>query len=37
VGLGTVHTSLAFLTVIIALVAWVTFEGDRTEKADPAQ
>src|SRR5258706_1954466 len=37
VGLGTAHTSLAFLTVIIALVAWVTFEGDRTEKADPAQ
>ena len=37
VGLGTVHTSLAFLTVIIALVAWVTFEGDRTEQAGPAQ
>jgi uncharacterized membrane-anchored protein len=26
VGLGTIHTSLAFLTVIVALVAWVTFE-----------
>src|ERR1700726_3214664 len=37
VGLGTVHTSLAFLTVIIALVAWVTFEGDRAGGADPAQ
>ena len=37
VGLGTVHTSLAFLTVIIGLVAWVTFEGDRTERADPAE
>lgn len=37
VGLGTIHTSLAFLTVIIALVAWVTFEGDRTESADPAE
>ena len=37
VGLGTIHTSLAFLTVIIVLVAWVTFEGDRTEQADPAQ
>jgi uncharacterized membrane-anchored protein len=36
-GLGTVHTSLAFLTVIIALVAWVTFEGDRAEEPDPAQ
>jgi uncharacterized membrane-anchored protein len=28
-GLGTIYTSLAFLTVIVALVAWVTFEGDR--------
>jgi uncharacterized membrane-anchored protein len=37
VGLGTVHTSLAFLTVIIALVAWVTFEGDRAGGVDPAQ
>jgi uncharacterized membrane-anchored protein len=37
VGLGTIYTSLAFLTVIVALVAWVTFEGDRTESADPAQ
>jgi uncharacterized membrane-anchored protein len=37
VGLGTIDTSLAFLTVIIALVAWVTFEGERAEGADPAQ
>jgi uncharacterized membrane-anchored protein len=37
VGLGTVHTSLAFLTVIVALVACVTFEGDRSRKADPAR
>jgi uncharacterized membrane-anchored protein len=37
VGLGTVHTSLAFLTVIIALVAWVSFEGERSEQAGPAQ
>jgi uncharacterized membrane-anchored protein len=36
-GLGTTHTSLAFLTVIIVLVAWVTFEGDRTESADLAE
>jgi uncharacterized membrane-anchored protein len=36
-GLGTTHTSLAFLAVIIALVAWVTFEGERSESADPAQ
>jgi uncharacterized membrane-anchored protein len=28
-GLGTIYTSLAFLTVIVALVAWVTFGGDR--------
>jgi uncharacterized membrane-anchored protein len=37
VGLGTIHTSLAFLTVIVALVAWVTFEGERGESADPAE
>ena len=37
VGLGTIHTSLAFLTVIVALVAWMTFEGDRAESADPAE
>lgn len=30
-GLGTIYTSIAFLTVIIALVAWVTFNGDRRE------
>ena len=37
VGLGTIHTSLAFLTVIVTLVAWVTFEGDRAESTDPAE
>jgi uncharacterized membrane-anchored protein len=37
VGLGTIHTSLAFLTVIVALVALVTFEGDRAESVDPAE
>jgi uncharacterized membrane-anchored protein len=36
-GLGTVHTSLAFLTVIIALVTWVTFEGEHMESTDAAQ
>jgi uncharacterized membrane-anchored protein len=36
VGLGTIHTSLAFVTVIVALVAWVTFERKRGESADPA-
>lgn len=37
VGLGTIYTSLAFLTVIVALVAWVTFEGERTAKAAPVR
>ena len=37
VGLGTIHTSLAFLTVIVALVVWVTFEGDRSGNADPVR
>jgi uncharacterized membrane-anchored protein len=36
-GLGTIYTSIAFLTVIVALVTWVTFEGERTRKADPAR
>ncbi len=34
VGLGTIYTSLAFLAVIVALVAWVSFEGGRTSSAD---
>jgi uncharacterized membrane-anchored protein len=37
VGLGTIYTSLAFLTVIVALVAWATFEGERAGKAHPAR
>jgi uncharacterized membrane-anchored protein len=37
VGLGTIYTSIAFLTVIVALVIWVTFEGNRAGKADPAR
>ena len=36
-GLGTIYTSIAFLTVIVALVVWVTFEGDRAAKPDPAR
>lgn len=36
VGLGTIYTSLAFLTMIVALVAWVTFEDDRPERV-PAE
>jgi uncharacterized membrane-anchored protein len=35
-GLGTTQTSLAFLAVIIALVAWVKFEGDRERESGPA-
>ncbi|XUM19619.1 COG4705 family protein [Bradyrhizobium oligotrophicum S58] len=31
VGLGTIYTSLAFLTVIVALVAWVSLDGYRRE------
>jgi uncharacterized membrane-anchored protein len=27
-GLGTVYTSIGFLAVILALVVWLTFEGD---------
>ncbi len=34
-GMGTVYTSLAFLTVIVGLVAWVTFEGDRSASPAP--
>ena len=37
VGLGTIYTSLGFLTVIIVLVAWVTFEGKETGKPAPAR
>lgn len=37
IGLGTIQTSIAFLTVIVGLVAWVTFEGDDRRRADPAQ
>ena len=36
-GLGTIYTSIAFLTVIVALVTWVTFEDERTGKADPVR
>jgi uncharacterized membrane-anchored protein len=36
IGLGAFYTSVFFLTVIIALVTWVTFEGNRTgDKARP--
>ncbi len=36
-GLGTIYTSIGFLTVIVALVAWVSFEGERTGKTDPVR
>ncbi|HEY0330294.1 MAG TPA: hypothetical protein VGC77_14500 [Rhodopseudomonas sp.] len=35
-GLGTIYTSLAFLTVIIALVAWISFDGDRSKNLSEA-
>jgi len=37
VGLGTIYTSIGFLTVIVALVAWASFEGERTGKSDPVR
>lgn len=33
-GLGTIYTSLAFLAIIIALVAWLSFEGERAGKTE---
>ncbi|GAC1502384.1 MAG: membrane protein [Bradyrhizobium sp.] len=36
-GFGTIYTSLAFLTVIVALVAWVTLKDERLGKADPVR
>jgi uncharacterized membrane-anchored protein len=35
-GLGTIYTSIAFLTIIVALVTWATFEGERARTSDPA-
>ncbi|MDN4982917.1 hypothetical protein KUL72_23170 [Bradyrhizobium arachidis] len=37
IGLGTVLTSIVFLTVIVGLVARVTFEHRGTYRTDPAQ
>ncbi|SEE00423.1 Uncharacterized membrane-anchored protein [Bradyrhizobium erythrophlei] len=33
-GFGTIYTSLAFLTVIVALVAWLSFEADAGGKPE---
>ena len=33
-GFGTIYTSLAFRTVIVALVAWLSFEGDAGGKPE---
>lgn len=35
-GLGTSATSIAFLSVIVALVIWLTFEGPPAKTRDPA-
>ncbi|MGY3551383.1 putative membrane-anchored protein [Bradyrhizobium sp. USDA 4472] len=37
IGLGTIQTSIVFLTAIVGLVAWVTLECDGTRRAGPAQ
>ncbi|RXH18836.1 COG4705 family protein [Bradyrhizobium guangzhouense] len=37
IGLGTIQTSIGFLSIIVGLVAWVTFEGDGARRAGPAQ
>ncbi|WP_456660667.1 COG4705 family protein [Bradyrhizobium sp. JR3.5] len=36
-GFGTIYTSLAFLTVIVALVAWLSFEGDAGGKPEASR
>ena len=36
-GLGTVYTSIGFLTVIVVLVLWLTFEGDSGSQPRPAK
>jgi uncharacterized membrane-anchored protein len=36
-GMGTIYTSLAFLTVIVVLVAWVSFEAEHDEAANAAR
>jgi uncharacterized membrane-anchored protein len=36
-GLGTVITSIVFLTIIVALVAWLTFEDDRERTTGAAR
>jgi uncharacterized membrane-anchored protein len=33
-GLGTIYTSLGFLTVILALVIWMSFEDNNVRKAE---
>ncbi len=35
-GLGTVYTSIAFLTIIIALVAFVSFDARRAQTSESA-
>lgn len=36
IGLGTIQTSIVFLTVIVGLVVWVTFEDDGARRAGRA-
>ncbi|WP_246774946.1 COG4705 family protein [Bradyrhizobium diazoefficiens] len=36
-GLGMIQTSIAFLTLIVGLVAWVTFESEDARRPDPTR
>ncbi|WP_448956543.1 COG4705 family protein [Labrys neptuniae] len=37
VGLGTIYTSIAFLAVIVALVAWITVSDNNGKRLRPAE
>jgi uncharacterized membrane-anchored protein len=37
VGFGAMYTSVIFLTVIVALVAWLSFEDKRANRLTPAE
>ena len=37
VGFGASYTSIVFLTIIVALVAWITFNDGQARKTTPAR
>jgi uncharacterized membrane-anchored protein len=37
VGFGASYTSIVFLTIIVALVAWITFNDEQARKTTPAR